>query len=647
MLMVGLWLVAAAQPNLDSLYAVWQGPQHSDSVRANAYNDYIWNGYIFSKPDSAYLLAETLITFGEARDLPDQVARAYSLQGTALFVQTSYAKAIASYEKSLAIFEELGLKRRAAPVLGNMASIYVKQGDYPKALYHLQRSLALDEEMGDKKGIGASMIGVGQIYMIQQEHAKALDYLQRGLAVLEEVGDKRGAATALQSLGMCYLALNDDANAVDHYQRGLAAFEALGDTYGQTATLNALGYFYSERGDRSSALDHFQRGLALATEIGNKRDEGVSLCAIGATLGKMGDHGQALEYCRRALMLADETRSLEEQRGACNCLYDAYKAMGKGNEALEYLERMRVLDDSLQESETIKKLEQMEFNRQMFADSVAKAEEARVIEAAHTEEIRKKNRTRNYLALGGIGLLMVAGGLYSRSRYMRRSRDIISKERDRSDNLLLNILPAEIAAELKEKGRADARDFKMVSILFTDFKGFTEASAKLSAQELVSEINTCFEAFDGIVGRHGIEKIKTIGDAYMAAGGLPVPDVNAARNTVLAGLEMQAFIEARHAERSAHGLPAFLMRVGIHTGPVVAGIVGVKKFQYDIWGDTVNTASRMESSGSVGQVNISEATYEMVKEEPGLMFTARGKVQAKGKGEMSMYFVEGAAPIPA
>jgi len=366
-------------------------------------------------------------------------------------------------------------------------------------------------------------------------------------------------------------------------------------------------------------------------------------------------------------MLADETTSLEEQRGACNCLYDAYKAMGKGNEALEYLERMRVLDDSLQASETAKKLEQMEFNRQIFADSVAKAEEARVIETAHQEEIRKKNRTRNYLAVGGLVLLLVAGALYSRSRYMRRSRDIISKERDRSENLLLNILPAEIAAELKEKGRADARDFEMVSILFTDFKGFTEASAKLSAQNLVSEINSCFEAFDGIVGRHGIEKIKTIGDAYMAAGGLPVPDANAARNTVLAGLEMQAFMKQRKTERDAQGLPAFEMRVGIHTGPVVAGIVGVKKFQYDIWGDTVNTASRMESSGEVGQVNISEATYALVKDAkklngewelangtdsaasgpsairhspiPAFTFIPRGKVQAKGKGEMEMYFV--------
>ncbi len=205
--------------------------------------------------------------------------------------------------------------------------------------------------------------------------------------------------------------------------------------------------------------------------------------------------------------------------------------------------------------------------------------------------------------------------------------------------ILLDILPAEIAAELKEKGRADARDFDEVSILFTDFKGFTEASAKLSAQELVAEINTCFEAFDGIMAKYGVEKIKTIGDAYMAAGGLPVPKDDSVKNTVLAALEMQDFISKRKAENEARGKPAFEMRVGIHTVPVVAGIVGVKKFQYDIWGDTVNTASRIESSGEVGKVNISQSTYGWLNNDLDFTFESRGKIEAKGKGEIEMWFV--------
>ena len=196
-------------------------------------------------------------------------------------------------------------------------------------------------------------------------------------------------------------------------------------------------------------------------------------------------------------------------------------------------------------------------------------------------------------------MLLISGGLYGRWRYIKKAKAVIEKEKDRSENLLLNILPAEIAEELKEKGKADARDFEMVSILFSDFKGFTGMSEQLSAKDLVFNINQCFEAFEGIMQKHKVEKIKTIGDAYMAAGGLPVNSETSVKDTVFAALEMQDFIIKLHKEKEAKGEHAFEMRVGIHTGPVVAGIVGVKKFQYDIWGDTVNTASRMESSGEV------------------------------------------------
>ena len=211
-------------------------------------------------------------------------------------------------------------------------------------------------------------------------------------------------------------------------------------------------------------------------------------------------------------------------------------------------------------------------------------------------------------------------------------------QKDRSDELLLNILPVEVAEELKSKGHADAKLIEHVTVMFSDFQGFTQISENLSPNELVSVINECFSAFDKIIQKYGIEKIKTIGDSYMAAGGLPSPNTTHATDVVNACLEIQKFMIEFRNERIAKNLPSFEARIGVHTGPVVAGIVGIKKFAYDIWGDTVNTASRMESSGEVGRVNISETTYNLVKDVFDCEY--RGKIDAKGKGQMDMYFVK-------
>ncbi|GEM_PF-5287880 len=226
---------------------------------------------------------------------------------------------------------------------------------------------------------------------------------------------------------------------------------------------------------------------------------------------------------------------------------------------------------------------------------------------------------------------------------LHQKNQLLSNEKKRSDDLLLNILPEEVADELKEYGGSKARGFDNVSVMFTDFKGFTEISTKLTPEQLVEELNYSFKEFDLITVKYGIEKIKTIGDAYMAAGGLSQTDENSALNTVKAAMAMQEAIKKRKKEQKAKGLPFFDMRVGVHTGKVVAGIVGVKKFQYDIWGDVVNTASRLESSCEIGQVNISETTKNAIQNEESVEFINRGFIEAKGKGLLEMYYVKAVA----
>ena len=215
----------------------------------------------------------------------------------------------------------------------------------------------------------------------------------------------------------------------------------------------------------------------------------------------------------------------------------------------------------------------------------------------------------------------------------------LKKEKRKSDELLLNILPFTTAQELKETGKTHPISYESVTVMFTDFKGFTQIAEHLSPEEVIAELHNCFKEFDLIAKQHGLEKIKTIGDAYMCVGGLPITNKTHPTDVIRAALAMQKFIDTWKQEHIARNKPVWDVRIGIHTGKVVAGVVGVSKFSYDIWGDTVNLASRMESSGAPGEINISEDTYSLVKNH--FKCTARGKIAAKNKGEIEMYFVQG------
>ncbi len=225
------------------------------------------------------------------------------------------------------------------------------------------------------------------------------------------------------------------------------------------------------------------------------------------------------------------------------------------------------------------------------------------------------------------------------SQELEKQKQILQEEKQKSEKLLLNVLPQEIADQLKNKGAVLPKFYKKASVLFTDFKGFTKISEILSPVEIVKELNFYFEKFDEIIEKHFIEKIKTIGDSYMCAGGIPLRNNSNPFDTVLAGLQMQHFVSEWNDRKKQQNLPIWELRIGIHTGNVISGVIGKKKFAYDIWGDTVNTASRMESAGASGRVNVSKSTYEYIKDFFDCEY--RGKIEVKNKGEIEMYFVNG------
>ncbi|TGM91772.1 GAF domain-containing protein [Leptospira levettii] len=235
----------------------------------------------------------------------------------------------------------------------------------------------------------------------------------------------------------------------------------------------------------------------------------------------------------------------------------------------------------------------------------------------------------------------LAGIIYGSTLFkeLEVSKNIAEEERRKNEKLLLNILPHDIAQELKEKGATEPVLYENVSVMFTDFKGFTQIAEVLSPQELIRDLDACFVQFDKITERYKLEKLKTIGDSYMCAGGIPKQNQTHAIDSVLAALEIQAFMNLMKQIKADQGLPFWELRLGIHSGPLVAGVIGEKKFAYDVWGDTVNTASRMESSGTPGKINVSGTTYDMIKEVFECEY--RGKVNAKNKGEVEMFYVIG------
>ncbi|MEI6411666.1 MAG: adenylate/guanylate cyclase domain-containing protein [Bacteroidota bacterium] len=537
-------------------------------------------------------------------------------------------------------------KMQSAAALNDIAAVYDSQGDIPKALDFYQKGLKISEEVDDKSTTAGILNNIGFIYKNQGYHVKALEYFQKSLSISDEIGSNPAInIPILNNIGDIYRIQQQNDEAFRYYENSLHLAESIGDKAGMSSPLHNIGLLYEAKKDYNKALDFYQKSLKIDEDLGDKAGISFTLNSIASIYFSRGQFAEALTFAERSLQIARELGYPENIRNAAYLLKRIYQQQQDFPRALQMYEMYTQMRDSINNTETkrasIKNQLQYQYEKKVTADSIRMAEERKVIDARFAQE-----QTQRYALMGVLGLSLVfAGFMFSRYQITRRQKKVIqsqhaelTQEKKKSDDLLLNILPLETAEELKTTGRSVAKSYAEVTVLFTDFKDFSKIAEALSAEDLVHEINYFYSAFDRIIAQYDIEKIKTIGDSYMCAAGLPVPNKTHAEDLVRAALDIQAFMRAHTQEQPVPEHPPFELRIGIHTGPVVAGIVGINKFAYDIWGNTVNIASRMETSGEAGKVNISERTYELVKDKFSCAY--RGKIEAKHAGMIDMYFVE-------
>lgn len=403
--------------------------------------------------------------------------------------------------------------------------------------------------------------------------------------------------------------------------------------------------------NRSLALDNLENMLKIAQRAGKEKE----IASINEQIARLNNPAMAVapllpptapitrqELREEIQALQKEIAKQQARATGVTVNTEAFERQKQELQA-QLAEREAQIDQMTEEQ---MKTSMLLMQQRFMLDSVVLRASLDSLSSANSVlALEKAESNRQFYVAAIFALLLLAGGsTYSfvrarqNARLLAEKNKTIREEQQRSENLLLNILPALVADELKQNGSTIARYHDDVSVLFADFVGFSKIAEQLEPQQLVTELDTAFKAFDDIIARHGLEKIKTIGDAYMCAGGLPEEGGNQIRDMVNAAREMQSWLGAWNESRQVQDKPRFDARIGIHRGPVVAGVVGSKKFAFDIWGDTVNIAARVEQASEGGKINISGEAYEVVKNYVPCQY--RGKISAKNKGEIDMYFVE-------
>ena len=618
--------------------------------------------------DSLRNLLQTNLSDTGRIDILGQLSKA--LVGTEIDASIAYAK------EAVALAKKIQDVERKAYMLKNVGIGYYYKGEYVEVLEYWKASLRAFESIYHPKGISNLLSNIGAVYNSTGDYTKSLDYFLKALRMAEEYKDDFRRATVLQNLGALYSNNDQFDLSKTYYEQALTLCKSM--DYQECISLTSLNLsevyeskqlfeeadllisksikiakaenfpFYPEvlikSGNLKLKQQKFKEALAItknAYQLGKEKDSKSNLQMALTVLGKIynqTDQGhlaipalyESIDYGKKIGINADLQEAYEQ-------LLIALRTKGDYAQALIVQDSLLKVNQEIFNIEKDKKLSnlQLEFNLEKRETEIALLNADNAIK---NQQIAQATVQRNFFSAIALFLIALLGGVAYMYQYAQKKNKIISEEKNKSDHLLRNILPPETAEELKRNGVVQPKKYDYTTVLFTDFVAFTKKAATHSPEVLVHSIDYYFKQFDKIIARNHLEKIKTMGDAYMCAGGLHTTDEHQAtitQNTVNAAAEILQFMK-QTVTNLPKGIVPFQIRIGIDSGPVVAGVVGQSKFQYDIWGDTVNVAARMEANSEPDKINVSENIYQQLKEK--LTFLYRGTIDVKNKGMMKMYF---------
>lgn len=581
----------------------------------------------------AYNLANSAQALKLAAQAQDILGQLHSQTG-------NFALALTPYREALKYWQTLKLPEPEVRTLLSLGNAYWRMGDYDKALTQCLQALALAERLKNNALIANALHQLGIINDLLGNYGTALEHHRRALELREALDDQAGIADSLRNIGIIHYFSGEYEKARENYEQSLSISQAINDNERIAKAYNNLGLTYKELKQYDAALYAFEEALVMHERLSDKYEIANISNNIAALYIKKKKYAKAITYLIHGLQLSTEADSkglVQENHELFSILY---AEQGNYQAALAYYKLATEVKDSLLNEKSQKAIVDMQTKyetekKELQINSLRKDNEIQQL------ALNQQALLRNSLVGGLLFIFTLVFVLYNRYRFEKKANlkleeanNLIRQEKEKSDQLLLNILPSRVANDLKETGKTEPESFENVTIYFSDVVGFTNMSSQLEPKFLIDELNDIFTAFDNIVESHQCERVKTIGDAYLCVCGMPTPDPHHAHNIVRSAVEIIQHMN----ERNKHSEVQWRIRIGIHTGKVVGGVVGVKKYIYDVFGDSINTASRMESNSEPMRINISQSTYDLVKGD--FPITPRGALAVKGKGEMNMYFVD-------